>query len=332
MDDSMHVVFVGEHPDRRAAVERTLPEHGPVEVTGVPDAAAALDTLSAVEADCVAVEHSATDEHPDAGTDALHVLGLVRDIDPAVPVVILEAADASAVASDAISLDVTEYVVENARDDPLAALAQACLDTASTYRAEQDVAMLNDLARNVYERVTDGFFALDRDWRFTYINDAAQDILDVDAEKVIGENVWEAFPGAVGTDFYTEYHRAMAAQEPVTFREYYHPLEKTFEVRAFPSENGLSVHFRTVVDDEDEEVSDHLIELTDLLSADLLESIDALRTDLERARTAVAEADGYEPPEELDEALDSVERMESLVNYSIRLASEHPIPGKPGQE
>jgi len=316
----LNVLFVSAHQRTRAAAERALPEHAPLTVTALSSAADALDVLSEQAVDCIAVAHAAD------GTDGLRLLQLVRDTDPAVPVVVYETADADSIASDAISLDVTDYVRHGDEADPLGALAAACHDAAASYRAEQDVAMLNDLARNVYERITDGFFALDRDWRFTYVNSAAEEILEVDADDVIGENVWDAFPGAVGTDFYTEYHRAMAAQEPVTFREHFRPLEKTFEVRAFPSEDGLSVHFRTVVDDEDAQRGDHLIELTNLLSSDLLESIDVLREDLEAARAA-----GGDSPE-LASAMESLDRMESLVNYSIRLASERPTPGERERE
>ncbi|MCD2199605.1 PAS domain-containing protein [Halobacterium sp. KA-4] len=320
MGEPMHVLFVSAHQRTRAAVERALPEHASLTVTALPTAAAALGVLSEQAVDCIAVEHAAD------GTDGLQVLRLVRDTDPAVPVVVYEAANADSIASSAISLDVTEYVRHGDEGDPLVALADACHDAAASYRAEQDVAMLNDLARNVYERITDGFFALDRDWRFTYVNSAAEEILEVDAEDVIGENVWEAFPGAVGTSFYTEYHRAMAAQEPVTFREYFQPLEKTFEVRAFPSEDGLSVHFRTVVEDEDIQRGDHLLELTNLLSSDLHESIDVLRDDLAAARAATGETP------ELASAMESLDRMEALVNYSIRLASERPTPQEPQSE
>ncbi|MGB9965432.1 PAS domain-containing protein [Halobacterium hubeiense] len=312
MGDPMHVAFVSAHRRSRAAVERALPEHASLTVTALSTPADAVDVLAEQAVDCVAVEHAAD------GTDGLELLRRVRDTDPAVPAVVYEAANADSIASDAISLDVTDYVRHGEEADPLAALADACHDAAASYRAEQDVAMLNDLARNVYERVTDGFFALDRDWRFTYLNDAAEEILEVDAEDVVGEDVWEAFPGAVGTSFYTEYHRAMATQEPVTFREHYEPLKKTFEVRAFPSEDGLSVHFRTVVDDEDAQRADHLLELTNLLSSDLLESIDVLRADLEAAR------DADDDSAELAAATESLDRMESLVNYSIRLASERP--------
>ncbi|MCG1003361.1 MULTISPECIES: PAS domain-containing protein [Halobacterium] len=320
MGEQMYVVFVSAHQRSRAAAKRALPEHAPLTVTALPTAAATLDALSEGNVDCVAVEHAAD------GTDGLRLLRLVRDTDPAVPVVVYEAAGAGSIASDAISLNVTGYVRDGDEDDPWSALAGTCHDAAATYRAEQDVAMLNDLARNVYERITDGFFALDRDWRFTYLNDAAEEILEVEADDVVGENIWDAFPAAVGTDFYTEYHRAMAAQEPVTFRERFEPLEHTFEVRAFPSEDGLSVHFRTVVDDGGAQRADHLLELTSVLSSDLLESIDVLRADLEAARA------GDDGDAALEDAMASLDRMESLVNHAIRLASERPTPQQSDDE
>jgi len=318
MGEPMHVLFVSAHQRTRAAAERALPEHAPLTVTALPSPTAALDALAERTIDCVAVEHAT------GGTDGLRLLRLVRDTDPAVPVVVYEADGADSIASDAISLDVTGYVRHSEKANPLGALAAACHDAAASYRAEQDVAMLNDLARNVYERITDGFFALDRDWRFTYLNAAAEESLEVDADDVLGENIWDAFPAAVGTQFYTEYHRAMASQEPVTFREHFDPLGKTFEARAFPSEDGLSVHFRTVVEDADAERLDHLVELTNVLSSDLLESIDVLRADLEAAR---ADADD----ERLASAMESLDRMESLVNYSIRLASEPPTRQRNGK-
>ncbi|WP_336038094.1 PAS domain-containing protein [Halobacterium yunchengense] len=336
-DAEVRVLFVSDRLRRRAAVERAFPECAPLSVTTAASAEA-VEALSEADADCVGVEHALgpdearrTDESGavgdggSAGSDALRVLERVRDADPAVPAVVLEAEGAASVASDAISLDVTEYVRASETADALAAVAGACHDAAATYRSRQDVAMVNDLARSVYERVTDGFFALDRDWRFTYLNDAAAEVLEVDPEDVRGETVWDAFPAASDTDFGAEYRRAMASQTPVTFREHYSPLGKTFEVRAFPAEDGLSVHFREVIDGDESTRSDHLLELTDLLSSDLLDSIEAVEADLEAARERV-DAD------ELDAALDGVEHMRSLVNSSIRLASAPPRPDAPGGE
>ncbi|MFB6077833.1 MAG: PAS domain S-box protein [Halarchaeum sp.] len=98
------------------------------------------------------------------------------------------------------------------------------------------------------ERVSDGFFALDTDWTFTYVNEQAGEFLEHDPAEMIGENVWEAFPAAIGTGFQAEYERALDAQEPVTFTEYFEPLDAHFEVSAYPSATGLSVYFRDVTE------------------------------------------------------------------------------------
>ncbi|WP_436933651.1 PAS domain S-box protein [Halovenus marina] len=101
---------------------------------------------------------------------------------------------------------------------------------------------------HILERIEDAFFAVDDDWEFTYFNRRAEEVLGKPSEDVIGENVWEQFPEAVDSTFETQYRQAMETQEPVTFEEYYPPLEKWFQVSAYPSEDGLSVYFSDVTE------------------------------------------------------------------------------------
>lgn len=100
----------------------------------------------------------------------------------------------------------------------------------------------------VLERVDDAFFAVDRDWQFTFLNEQAATVLDVDPNQVIGEVVWDEFEAAAGSRFQSEYERAMKTQEPVSFEEYYPPLEKWFKINAYPSESGLSVYFTDITE------------------------------------------------------------------------------------
>jgi PAS domain S-box-containing protein len=100
----------------------------------------------------------------------------------------------------------------------------------------------------VFDRITDGFFAVDDEWRFTYVNERAEELLDRSEGELIGESLWEAFPETVESRFQEEYEAAMATQEPVVFEEYYPPLSAWFAVRAYPSESGLSVYFRDVTE------------------------------------------------------------------------------------
>jgi signal transduction histidine kinase len=97
----------------------------------------------------------------------------------------------------------------------------------------------------VLERITDGFFALDADWRITYINGEACKLLHA-SDDCVGKAWLDAFPKARGRLFEREYARAMRDQQAVQFIEYSKTANCWFEVKAYPSADGLSVFFRDV--------------------------------------------------------------------------------------
>ena len=114
--------------------------------------------------------------------------------------------------------------------------------------AEEEIKKLNERSRNILESINDAFFALDNDWNFTYLNNQAEVLLKRTREELIDKNIWDEFVAAVGTTFYTQYHKALSEQTTVTFEEFYPPLETWFEVRAYPSANGLSVYFHNIAE------------------------------------------------------------------------------------
>ena len=120
------------------------------------------------------------------------------------------------------------------------------LDITERKAAEAERAETHLHARQVLERITDGFYALDLDWRFTYVNEAAERILDRSRDELLGKTIWEAFAPAIETPLHHAYLRAMATGVTETIEYYYPPLAGWFEVRAYPSPDGLSVFFRDV--------------------------------------------------------------------------------------
>ena len=54
-----------------------------------------------------------------------------------------------------------------------------------------------------------GFFALDRDWRFTAFNSAAEAIFGVSRAEVIGRLLWDVVAQIKGTEFDRRYRRVM---------------------------------------------------------------------------------------------------------------------------
>jgi PAS domain S-box-containing protein len=111
-----------------------------------------------------------------------------------------------------------------------------------TKQVEEKTALLN----SVLERVSDGFYSLDENWRFTYINSFAAEIMQNKPGDLIGKHIWTLYPDSVGTETYIVFNEAFAQQEHRYFEFYYEPYDKWFMVHAYPSPSGLSVFFRDV--------------------------------------------------------------------------------------
>ena len=98
----------------------------------------------------------------------------------------------------------------------------------------------------ILESITDAFITLDPAWHFTYINDQAERLLSRTREDLLGRSVWEEFPEIVGTKADREYHRAVEEGIAVSFEQLYSSLSTWFQVRAYPSAEGLSVFFQDI--------------------------------------------------------------------------------------
>lgn len=94
---------------------------------------------------------------------------------------------------------------------------------------------------DLLEGMTDGFFALDRQGRFTFVNRQAGQILQQLPKALLGHVIWDVLPSIVGSAFEREYHKAVNLQISVSFEEFSEALGRWIEVRAFPCYEGISV-------------------------------------------------------------------------------------------
>lgn len=100
----------------------------------------------------------------------------------------------------------------------------------------------------VFERITDAYVALDRDWRYTYLNARACDFFGRRAEELIGRHIWTEFPEGVDQPFRRAYEQAMAEQRPLQIEAFYPPYNRWFENRIYPSANGLTIYFLDITE------------------------------------------------------------------------------------
>lgn len=95
----------------------------------------------------------------------------------------------------------------------------------------------------VFERITDAYVALDRDWRCIYLNARACELFGQPAGQLIGRHMWSEFPGGHGQPFRSACEQAMAQQQATQIEAWYPPYDRWFENRIYPSPNGLTIYF-----------------------------------------------------------------------------------------
>ncbi|MEP7077465.1 MAG: response regulator [Chthoniobacterales bacterium] len=112
-------------------------------------------------------------------------------------------------------------------------------------------AALQDSARtmtNILENTTDGFFAVDYAWKFTYLNPEAEILLGRERNELLGDELWETFPALLGSPFETNYRRVMKEEIALEFEASDSNGKNWFEVHAYPSGGGISVFFRDITE------------------------------------------------------------------------------------
>jgi PAS domain S-box-containing protein len=109
--------------------------------------------------------------------------------------------------------------------------------------------------RNILESITDGFYALDQDWRFTYVNPQAERILDLTPGDLLGQVVWEAYPGAVGSEFERAYRRTASEGVASSVISFYPDHNRWYEIYAYPAADGITVYFRDITEKIQAEVA-----------------------------------------------------------------------------
>ncbi len=126
------------------------------------------------------------------------------------------------------------------------------MQTAARLRAETALQATNEQLATIFERITDGFCAVDTEWRYTYVNRKAEQILQKNQTELLGKNIWEVFPQTRDSTFYKQCHEAVKTSVPVRFEEFCDVLGRWFETSVYPSHNGLSIYFQDISDVYDE--------------------------------------------------------------------------------
>lgn len=122
-------------------------------------------------------------------------------------------------------------------------------DVTELHHAQDEAVKLMAQLQQVFEATSDGVAVLNREWRYTYLNRRAKEILEQDGMNLLGQSLWNIFPKTVyeGSPFVENFYRTMNDRVPTTFEAYYpEPLKGWFRIEVQPATDGVVLFFRDI--------------------------------------------------------------------------------------
>src|SRR3712207_6800850 len=93
-------------------------------------------------------------------------------------------------------------------------------------------------ATAVLESISDAFYAVDADFRFTYVNRRAEELWGRRREELVGRHYWTEFPRAVGSESHRMHLRAMTERRPLHYETVSPLIGRWIEATLYPEPGG----------------------------------------------------------------------------------------------
>jgi PAS domain S-box-containing protein len=136
----------------------------------------------------------------------------------------------------------------------LRSFAKVTRDITERKLAEEELKESSRRTEHILESITDEFYAFDREWRFTYLNERALRRMqsakgqELTREDVLGKILWEKFPEQVSSVLYEKYHEAVREQKTMELETYSPFTDRWLEVHLYPSEEGASLYVHDITE------------------------------------------------------------------------------------
>jgi PAS domain S-box-containing protein len=232
------IVLADDNADMRAYVRDLL---APVyDVEDVPDGEAALAAIHREPPDLVV---------SDVMMPRLDGFGLLQAVrsTPAlreIPFILLSARAGEEARVEGLDARADDYLVK-----PFA--ARELLSRINTLLALSQMRRAGEARlRQFMDSVTDGFYVLDPDMRFKFVNAAIAARFGKSETEILGTQIWQMFPEAVGSEAHTQLARAMRERVRTEFEVYFAPWERWFRGSVYPiPDGGVAVYTKDITEE-----------------------------------------------------------------------------------
>ncbi|GAA0535521.1 PAS domain S-box protein [Halorubrum ejinorense] len=213
MTDRIPVLLVDDDPDLLAVTASFLErETDRITVETAADPTAGLELLAERDVECVVSDYDMP------GRNGLDFLDAVRERDPDLPFILYTGTGSEAVASEAISAGVTDYLRKRGGTERYERLANRIVEAVEKRRAERAVERVVDQFHAVAEGTTDAILSLDADGTVRFANPAVESVFGYEATELEGEPLSALLPEGAPVDRWLSANGGPTAEHEVRSR------------------------------------------------------------------------------------------------------------------
>ena len=165
----------------------------------------------------------------------------------------------------------------------------------------------------ILDGMSEAFLGCDHEWHITHVNERADRFLlrlGFSRARLLGLNIWQAFPGLSGTRIQAEAFRAHAQGTEIELEEHFEALGRSFLIRIAPTSSGLVCYARELR--EMTPAAESALQASEERFRSLVESIDDVVFRLDRDQRCVdafgrwLEREGFAPASLIGKRIDEI--------------------------
>jgi PAS domain S-box-containing protein len=222
------ILFADDNADMRQYVSRLLGERYEVETAA--DGKAAFDMALSNPPSLILSDVMMP------VLDGFEFLKAIRGDDRTrrIPIILLSARAGEESRVEGMQAGADDYLIKPFSARELLARVSARIEISRLQRENEKRVL------DILETLSDGCYILDADCRFRYVNPAIKRMWAEQGinRDVLGEQVFEVFPDAKGTDFGSALMRAITERVPIEIESFYSPFQRWYVARYYPLPDG----------------------------------------------------------------------------------------------
>ncbi len=118
----------------------------------------------------------------------------------------------------------------------------------SNEESKEAMMHLKNAMAAILENIDNGFFSLDKNWQFVYINRKAANNVGYESNDLIGKNIWEMFPQIIGTDEEKNYRKVMMNHRSLQFQTCGVITNRWYEEKVYRTPEGIAIYWNDITE------------------------------------------------------------------------------------